>query len=167
MSLQYIIDGCNIIHNPLFSRTSNEAPNDKRPALLELINSKKLTGSLRNKVIVVFDGFPSHDCALRLDQVRKEISVIFSGKVTADETIRRIVEGSEDAKGSVIVSDDKEIKFLARLFQAQWQSVEKFLRLKKESHRKASHRQDACESGISYTEMQRINQELRQIWLKP
>ncbi|MBM3250334.1 MAG: NYN domain-containing protein, partial [Candidatus Omnitrophica bacterium] len=57
MSLQYVIDGYNIINHPQFSRTQ-KSPEDPVGSLLWLIRSKRLTGSAKNKVIVVFDGYP-------------------------------------------------------------------------------------------------------------
>ncbi len=163
MSLQYIIDGCNIIHHPLFSHTGSKKTTDKRISLLESINQNKLTGSPRNRAIVVFDGFANHELTLGLEAVRADISVIFSGKETADERIRKIVEGSPDNSQTVIVSDDKEIKFLSRIFRAQWQGVEEFLSSAKGP---GARRQAVSESGISYVQKERINRELRKLWLK-
>lgn len=132
-----------------------------------MINAQGLSGSQRNKVVVVFDGFPGQDLARGLDMVRQDISVIFSGKETADERIRKIVESSVNKVNTVIVSDDKEIRFFSRIFRTQCQSVEDFLSSKKESRRRVCRKADLDESGISYTQKERINKELRQLWLRP
>jgi predicted RNA-binding protein with PIN domain len=163
MSLQYIIDGCNIIHHPLFLRENNKKIPDKRVALLELINIRKLSGSPRNRVTVVFDGFCGQELMLNLGSVRQDITVIFSGKETADEWIRKTVESSTSCASTVLVSDDKEIQFMSRLFRAKFLGVEEFLSSRKDKGKKSK---DAEESGISFTEKERINRELRKLWLK-
>ena len=52
MSLQYVIDGYNLINHRLFIPTDKRTK-DSRIALLELIRIKKLCGSPANEVIVV------------------------------------------------------------------------------------------------------------------
>jgi hypothetical protein len=99
--------------------------------------------------------------------MRQDINVIFSGKETADERIRKIVESSVNNVNTVLVSDDKEIRFLSRIFRAQCQSVEFFLSSKKGSGRKVPRKINADENGITYTQKEQINRELRQLWLKP
>lgn len=130
---------------------------------MESINQNKLTGSPLNRVVVVFDGFPNQELTSGLELARADINVIFSGKETADERIRKIVEGSVDNSQTVVVSDDKEIKFLSRVFRAQWKSVKEFISPARGSRART---QDPCENGISYTQKERINRELRKLWLE-
>ena len=58
MSLRYIIDGYNIINHPLFAKTSRKSQ-DVRVALLNFLRVHKPCGSPKNKISVVFDGYPA------------------------------------------------------------------------------------------------------------
>ena len=158
MSLRYIIDGNNVLHHPDFSCPKHFA--DRRNALSGFILKHKLTGSRKNKVVIVFDGYPSH--VQSKDGSADNIEIIFSGKESADQGIRRILEKAVSPKNTIVVSDDKEIKMFARLCGARPLGVNDFIRAK------AKHATPniALKPELTYTQMQRINRELRQIWLK-
>lgn len=164
MSLQYIIDGYNIVKHPQFSRLVNKRISNKRYALLQLIKTKRLTGSLKNKIILVFDGYPGTGEAGVLDNSDNTVSVVFSGRESADEKIRKLVEKAANPKDIIVVSDDREIRFFIRSYGSRPVGVKEFIspgddpRLKKE---------DPWEAKLGYTQMHKINQELRKIWLKP
>ncbi|MBM3245777.1 MAG: NYN domain-containing protein [Candidatus Omnitrophica bacterium] len=157
MSLQYVIDAYNIIHHSIFNR-SNKDTQDPRQALLRLIQEKRLTGSPKNKVILVFDGYPA--CASVESQKSDNISIIFSRKISADDKIRQILDESGNLKNTVVVSDDKEVKFFARACGARVLGVAEFAAEKEKPQDK-----DAFEFKLSYSQMHRINQELKKIWL--
>ncbi len=159
MSLQYIIDGYNITNHPKFTKQIPQRPSDSRVALINLIRMKKASCSPNNKIWVVFDGYP--DASLD-NQDKGNIMVIFSRCESADERIKKLLELIPNPKNVVVVSDDKEIKFYALACRAKAQSVEDFLSLKDKLARKGVQ---APEAEISYTQMHKINEELRKLWL--
>lgn len=160
MSLHFVIDGYNIINHPQFRRAHKSSP-DERAALLSLIRRKKLTGSLKNKVTVVFDGYPDSR-ARPLDE--SGILVIFSRRVSADEKIKMIVEQTAERKNIIAVSDDKEIRFTVKSLRAQALGVDEFFLAKEKP--KNDRKGEMIEPELNYTQMQKINQELEKIWLK-
>lgn len=159
MSLQYVIDGYNIIHHPIFTGLCNKKIKDPRSALLDLIKTKRLTGSPKNKAVIVFDGYNNLSCRM---EDADEISVIFSGDQTADERINNIVKKSANPKNVFVVSDDKEIKLSAKLAGAKTKSVEEFIGPKIGRQIK----EEPLKSELNLSQMFQINAELRKIWLK-
>lgn len=169
MSLQYIIDGYNIINHPLFARLNKKTEN-KESALLSFIRINKICGKSRNKVLVVFDGY-NDLLQKRFD--KNDMDVIFSRKETADERIKNIVETAHNPKNIVVVSDDKEILFFAGQAGAQLLGAQDFLfrahsvrRLEAGRQKKTGGKSEDPEPKISYSAMHKINQELRKVWLK-
>lgn len=156
MSLRYIIDGYNITNHPLFKKNRKKIK-DPCFGLVELIRARRLSGSRRNKVTIVFDGYPDSE------ERRQEDSgceIIFSKKEKADEKIKKLVEATSDFKNIVVVSDDKEIKFFIRAVGAKSMSAEEFLDFSKDQPKELE------KADLTYTEMHKINQELRKLWLK-
>ena len=160
MSLQFIIDGCNITHHQKFLESSPKRYSDSRVNLIEFIRQKRLCGSENNKIWVVFDGYV--DSALE-NLNESNLKIIFSCDQSADERIRRILELSDNAKNVVVVSDDKEIIFFAKGYRARAVSVEEFIGSKDGPQRV---NQDSGESKIGFSAMHKINEELRKLWLK-
>jgi predicted RNA-binding protein with PIN domain len=157
MSLHYIIDGYNLIKHQSFQPAKKIK--DERFCLLEFIRTEKLCGSPRNKITVVFDGyaggFNAKDC---------DIEVIFSQEQTADEKIKKIIQSRGSTRNAVVISDDKEIKYFVRSSGMKAVGVEEFIRHKK---RKSSFVGDeSLKPELTYSAMHKINQELRQIWLR-
>ncbi|MFH0935314.1 MAG: NYN domain-containing protein [Candidatus Omnitrophota bacterium] len=157
MSLQFVIDGYNIIRHPLLASTSSKG-REQRAAFIEFMHSNKLTGSPNNSVTIVFDGYP--DSGL-LEEDFKDINIIFSRRQSADERIKAIVERSAGAKNIVVVSNDKEIKFFARSLGANVLAVEEFIGQKKKK-RTASQ---PLKPELKPSQMHSINRELRKLWL--
>ena len=160
MSLQYIIDGYNITNHPLFKERINKKIKDHKLALLELIKREKLSGSPRNKITVVFDGYL--DTRDNPTSGGTECCVVFSRKETADERIKKMVENSGNPKNTVVVSDDKEIRFFARAYAVRCSSVEEFIKCKVMPQRK----EISPDAELSYSQMHAINQELKKLWLE-
>ena len=160
MSLQYVIDGYNLINHQLFI-PANKRGKDSRIALLELIRIKKLCGSPANKVVVVFDGYPDTDS---LEEFDSRIDVVFARDQTADERIKRIVENSVNPKNIKVVSDDKEIRFVVKSLGAIAVSIEDFLGRGKNSA--PGGQEEPLKPELTYSQIHKINQELKKIWLK-
>jgi len=159
MSLRFIIDGYNITNHPDFCRQARKLPAGPRQALTSLIETKRLSGSPRNQVDIVFDGYPGEEGVTQPSRV----NLIYSRDISADERIRKMLETAANPKSIVVVSDDKEIRSFAGIFGAQHLSVESFLVSKEEG---AALKRKLAEPEISYTAKHKINEELRKIWLK-
>ncbi|MFZ2938405.1 MAG: NYN domain-containing protein [Candidatus Omnitrophota bacterium] len=160
MSLQYVIDGYNIINHPLFERSHKQSG---QPALniISFIRQKRLTGSLKNKIILVFDGFPqtsSNNCDYG------EVSVIFSRKISADEKIKKIVEESLNRKNIIVVSNDREIKCAVNSLGACSMQIEAFVNKKEKNHKPA--KKESLKDELNYSQKHDINEELEKAWLK-
>lgn len=159
MSLQYIIDGYNVTNHPGFADRDPKQYSDPRARLVQLIRQKKAASSPHNKFWVVFDGYP--DASLdNLDN--GNIMVVFSRRESADDRIRKLIELIPNPRNVVVVSDDKEIIFFARSCRARPESVKEFLAFQDKLPRKKA---GAPEPGITYTQMHKINEELKKIWL--
>jgi predicted RNA-binding protein with PIN domain len=163
MSLQYIIDGCNVINHPIFIARANKRITDQRAALLELIKSKRLTGSARNKVIVVFDGYAAAQDIHAISRQASAVEVIFSRKETADERIMKLVSDFCATKSTVVVSDDNQIRIFAKSAGAKVLGVEEFIACK---DKQAGPDDEQAKTDLNYTQMQKINQELKKLWLE-
>ena len=121
---------------------------------------ERLCGSENNRVWVVFDGYSDSS----LDNLKgNNLNIIFSCNQSADERIKKILELSDNAKNVVVVSDDKEIIFFAKGFRARAMSVEEFI---ENGIKPKMIRRDLGESKIGFNAMQKINEELRKLWLK-
>jgi len=165
MSLHYVIDGCNIIHHPAFKQILNKKPKDLRTCLVDLIRAEKLCGSPRNTASIIFDGHPPQH--LDFHSSAKNTRVIFSKEESADEVIKRLVEDSSQPRNNVVVSDDKEVKLLARLNGARALGAQEFLGPPRERRIERQEAQDLeLKPELTYSQMHRINEELRSVWLK-
>jgi hypothetical protein len=162
MSLQYIIDAYNIINHPCFK------PRRKRTTavqiiLADFIKSNKLCGSRKNRGILVFDGYPPHGESMPEEE---NLVCVFSRQVEADEVIKRIVEKSTRRGNIVVVSDDKQVRSCARLLKARISTVEEFILGSKRARDEDSRLREKEESKITYSQMEAINAELKERWLK-
>lgn len=159
MSLQFIIDGYNLIKHPLLAAQAKNSPGD-RAALLNFIRFNKLTGSSNNSVTVVFDGYPdSHEPASDTG-----ITVIFSRKISADEKIHKLVEESGNRKRIVVVSNDREVQSVAKMLGAGVSGIEAFV--KEDNKAEIAKRDLESDPKLTFTQMQKVNDELRKLWLK-
>lgn len=161
MSLRFIIDGYNLIKHASF-RDVPLRQADARIRLLEFIKRERLSGSMRNKVTVVFDGYCDLDEALAS---RFDIEVIFSRRETADETIKRMVENSADPRCIAVVSDDREIRLFVKSCGSRPVGIDEFLSRKDKAQRRLKGR-EPLKPELNYTQIHKINQELKKLWLK-
>ena len=162
MSLLYIIDAYNIINHPQFSHRTRKSPNIQS-SLANFIRLNRLSGSAKNKVILVFDGYPPQ--GERMPE-GDGLACVFSRMVEADEIIKRIVEESGQPRNIIVVSDDKGVQSAVRFLNARISSVEEFICGKKSARNLDSLCQEKEESKISYSKMQVINAELKKKWLE-
>ena len=163
MSLQYIIDGYNIIHHATFIQQSNKKTQNQRLTLLDFIKRNRLTGSVKNKVTLVFDGYPNLQETRSLNDYAGTVNVIFSREEVADNRIKKILQDLANPKNAVVVSDDKEIRFFAKSLRANVIGVKEFI---SRQEKVPEDKRDALKPELTYSQMHKINQELREIWLK-
>jgi predicted RNA-binding protein with PIN domain len=164
MSLQYVIDGYNIINHRLFPRATRKIRGSPA-ALINLINSDNLCGSLKNKITIVFDGYPAASCP---EKENARIRVIFSRNHSADEVIKKIIEKAPDYKNTVVVSDDKEIAGFVKSCRVKTMGAGEFLcrpeaRAAGASGNSKTKSQD-IKPELNYSQIAEINAELKKLW---
>ena len=156
MSLNYLLDGYNIIHRlpVLAQKTLEDARND----LIRFIEIHRPQGSFNNSVTIVFDG----QIGMGGPPDASGVKIIFSSGESADDYIKRAVSRSPHKKSTVVVTDDRDIQFYVRAQGAQVKSVDEFL-----SRKEAEKNSEAAEDSkyISKTLEYKITAEFEQIWL--
>ncbi len=162
MSLQYVIDGYNIINHPLFVSAPRTSCGPQTSLVL-FIKSKHLTGSSKNKLDVVFDGYPPRDWDPK--EWGTNLRVIFSRKISADDKIKMIVEESANRGNIVVVSDDKEVRFMAKALGASCLGVSGFIGAKDNARSHGHHSAGNLKEELTYIQMSKINQELFKRWI--
>ncbi len=161
MSLQYIIDAYNIINHPQFRSLAKQSSSVQR-SLDDFIRLNRLTGSAKNRVALVFDGYPAP-----AQEIPEEEGLlwIYSRKIDADEKIKKLIEESANPRNIIVVSDDRGVQLSARLLHAQVSGVKEFICGKKNNKRVPIIRLDSLDPKLTYSQMQKINAELKEKWL--
>lgn len=169
MSLVFVIDGYNIIKSPQLTRITRKNAAISHSSFLSYIRNRRLTGSQRNRVIVVFDGFPPVSSA---PHAREEgMETVFSGSYSADERINQLVEHSRNPRNVVVVTDDRQLRFSVSAAGARVMSAGEFLKidtLTAKDKRGAGQKPESAvreEKKLSYSQQESINRELRKLWL--
>jgi predicted RNA-binding protein with PIN domain len=114
---------------------------------------------------VVFDSYPP---VPGLKQNYVNVDIIFSRDETADEKIKKMVEKSSRPRNIVVVSDDKEIKLFVKSVGARVLGAEEFIN-RQEKQRNLKDEETAMSAlkpELNYSEILKINRELKKIWLK-
>src|SRR3989344_3272395 len=143
MSLQYLLDGYNILNQtPSLAQRSLE---DKRGALVKLIETYKPQGSARNSVTIVVDGKSGYWS----ESQSSIVQVVFSVDESADDKIKRLVSEAENPRRIVVGTDDREIKYYVRGLVAEVVSVDMFLEKLKPKAEKIKN--DHAKSGVRET----------------
>ena len=160
MSLLYVVDGYNAIKRS--SRFDHKILKEARSRFLTWIEHERPHGSLRNHLIVVFDGssevFGFKEPA--------SFEVIYTSGESADDKIKKIVADFPGPKEIVVVTDDKDLALSVRSKGAKIMSTDEFLS-KKGAGKKVSSRLSRMEHQIdlSIVEKEKITEELKNIWL--
>lgn len=158
MSLHYIIDGYNCIrHRALAGRIRDR---DFGRGLLRLIEDRRLTGSGKNPLCIVFDGFPSAKNPMIPEVGTK---VVFSGDESADDRIKRMVEACGNPRIVVVVTDDRQIQDYVRSLGATVMGVETFA---SQAEKRRVARGADQETPLSAEAQNSINSEFRKLWLR-
>lgn len=120
-----------------------------------------MTGSPKNKVTIVFDGYPpsaapaGNDCGAEL---------IYSRKISADEKIKMLIEQVSGRKEIIVVSDDRQVCQAAKMLGARALGVEEFFSAKE--NRRCAIKAEPLKQQLNYTQIKHINEELSRLWLK-
>jgi len=156
MSLHYVIDGYNLIKHRAFSLADRFK--DGRLALIQFLRSERPCGSSKNKITVVFDGYPRG-----MNFQDSDIEIIFSGDETADDRIINIAGSRRSPRNIVVVSDDRQLRDSVKCCGLTVVGIEEFISPKKKFSKKSD---DPAKSELTSTMMLKINKELEDIWLK-
>jgi len=169
MSLHYILDGYNIVHQMPVDLNSDI--DVQRRQLVTFIETRRPHGSSHNKVTIIFDGGPGLPGGILTS--RSNLSVLFSGESSADDWIKQKVEDSTNKKQIIVVTDDRDIKYAVSASGSKTISVKRFLSMGKISGGSASRSQAYKVKGsaspdkiISKVVEAKINEEMKKIWLK-
>lgn len=127
--MPYIIDGDNVIgSSPDISLEDPKA----RPKLIHII--KKFQENKKNNVIIVFDGEPEN--GVQREDICEKFCVRYSlAGHSADDEIKRVLDGFNYFKDVIVVTSDRELKTFAKKKGAKViNSIEFFFELKRVSH---------------------------------
>jgi hypothetical protein len=76
-----------------------------------------------------------------------------------------IVEETANRKNIVVVSDDKEVRFMAKALGASCLGVSGFIGSKDNAKSRNEHSAGSFKEELTYTQMSKINQELFKRWI--
>lgn len=161
MSLTYVVDGYNAINRS--GAFGGKTLKDTRQAFLAYLENRRPQGSLRNRLIVVFDGSADvlscrNDCSFE---------IIFTKGETADDAIRKIVDEAARPKTMIVVTDDKELARGVRCRGAQVMDTRQFLKEQKPRHNIPRRRPESdVVPELNIVEREAITRELAAVWLK-
>jgi predicted RNA-binding protein with PIN domain len=156
MSLHYVIDGYNLIKHRSFSLADRFK--DGRLALIHFLRSERPCGSSKNKITVVFDGYPRG-----MDFQDSDIEIIFSGDESADDRIISMTRSPRSPRNVVVVSDDRQLRDSVKCGGLTVVGIEEFIAPRKKFSKKDD---DSSKSELTCSMMQKINKEMENIWLK-
>lgn len=156
MSLHFILDGYNIIRK--IPNLSSKKVKQAREELIRLIEEKRLTGSKRNRVTIVFDG-DSDNSASKKKLPSNGVEIIFAKD--ADEKIRDIIKKGSNPKEILVITDDRELQDSVKILGANVQDLESFLEKLKKPKIIVEDPKLEFSSKIKAD----ITEELKRIWL--
>lgn len=163
MSLVYLVDAYNVIkRSPFFM---DKKLKDARDAFFIYLDHHRPSGSLKNKMILVFDGKDEISFVLP----RYAFEIVFTRGESADEKIKEMVASSAAPKDIVVVTDDKPLAASVRARGAKIMATQDFLKKsvieKKGAARRGSGIQET-KAELNIVARDEITEELRKIWLK-
>jgi len=165
MSLRYLLDGYNIVHQlkNLYLKELEE----QRKGLVRFIEIQQPQGSIKNSVTIIFDGQDGYGD----QQYSSIVKVIFSKGESADCLIKKMVAKSNNKKRIIVVSNDREIQCFIAALGAQACSVQNFLnqvksvKIKMKQRGSEENRKEDAKR-ISKELEYKITSELSDIWVK-
>lgn len=152
MSRHFILDGYNVLHS---SRRWSELPREQqRIRFLAFLEERRLTGSERNTVTVVLDGYAANSKTTSL----KFIKIVFSGDRDADSVIKERVTELQNPKDVIVVTNDRGLQAAIRGSGARVMSCEDFFKLDAQKPPRGQRRKVDASGAAS------INAELKRLW---
>lgn len=153
--MKYLLDGYNIIHK--IDALRGRSLRNQRENLIHLLEVAQSGNSKFKDITVVFDG----QVDVLAPRVISSVKVIFSKGSNADNKIKDIVEHSTFARDICVVSDDRQIIHYISSVGAKKIKVGEFLKTLSSSRVKKTKES----FKLSAQEVNKINQELKDIWL--
>ena len=184
MSLHYLLDGYNILHQMPLLKLQKIDPFDSANALLRVdpeqsrrvederfnlvrhIERNRPQGSPANRITIVFDGYGNADERLNSSTVK----VVLSQGRSADEVIKDMVSSSDNKKTIIVVTNDRAIQYAVRAEGAKVCKVDEFLGkmspAKTVQQTKTVKKDKDNPKNISHVMEHKINSEFENIWIK-
>ena len=153
--MKYIIDGYNVVHK--IAQLKGKELRSQREGLIAILELAQCSNKRLRNLTLVFDA----KCVVVAPKINSTVNVVFSGGISADKKIRRMVESSTYARDISVVSDDRQVRSEINALGAKKLSVESFLKLISSSTAKG--RNQAFKLGREQEDM--INKELEKVWL--
>jgi predicted RNA-binding protein with PIN domain len=117
--ITYLIDGNNLIGKIAFlakiGKKDKQATREKLVFMLDNYFEKT-----KNKAVVHFDGFPGE--AIKSNKVK----IVYSEKKTADETIKRSIEMTDNPRNIVVITSDFNLSQFSRVCGSKVCTSEEF-----------------------------------------
>jgi predicted RNA-binding protein with PIN domain len=163
MSLVYLVDAYNVIKRSPFFK--NKKLKDARDAFFVYLEHHRPSGSLKNRMALVFDGKDE----ISYPVPRYAFEIIFTRGESADEKIKEMVASDANPKDIVVVTDDKSLAASVRALGAKIMATQEFLKKsviekKGPESRRAGIQETKAELNI--VQQEEITEELRKIWIK-
>jgi predicted RNA-binding protein with PIN domain len=163
MSIEYLLDGYNVMHQ--MPEPSPAGLEDRRWRLIRFIEQYRPQGSARNSVTVVFDGALESYGGMASTAAQ----IIFSQGESADDKIKKLVAQAKNKKSIVVVTDDRDVQYAIRALGAKASGVKAFLLQGNGPGQPKPGKVSSAlsEKVISKRDESKITSEMREIWLKP
>ena len=164
MSVHYLLDGYNILHQlPVNESLSLE---ERRQHLIHLIEINRPQGSVKNQITIIFDGKKG---VIGRD-ASSTVKIMFSQDESADEKIKTLILKAANRKNFIVVTNDNGIVFAVRALGASIITVQEFLaKIRSPQSQKPApsfSRERETMKRVSSVAASNINSELSAIWLK-
>jgi predicted RNA-binding protein with PIN domain len=152
--MHFIIDGYNLMHSlPGLSKGQLEA---RREALVRMIDAYRQKINPVHHFTVVFD---SRRDDLDYPSGKNKIKIIFAHGISADEKILQMIKKAAKSETAILVSDDRELAWSAKLSGAKRLSNQEFL-----ERLRPKRAQKEREEHLSIPQQRKITEELEKIW---
>ena len=153
--MEYIIDGYNLIRSTYLSKAEKHSTEFARNSLTEILTKYKRKHPSIN-FTVVFDGQFSS-----ADSKRQKIKVFFSGDITADELIQKILERKKTTNEIIVVSDDREIQTGTKILGGHISKTAEFLEKISPALKHYKQEKEQVNKNLDYKSISTIEKELK------
>jgi len=158
MSLHYIVDAYNVVRHASFIAHGHATAPE---ALARCIRDNRLCGSMKNKVTLVFDGYPEQGQFLKQ---MLDCELVYSQRLSADDYIIEQAQQSSNPRVIVVVTDDRTVQFHVKAAGATVLGVQEFLSRRAARYSGRGSQKDDLPK-LSAADAERITKELKKLWL--